>query len=351
MPPSRKNRPTLREVADHTDLSVATVARVFNNESNVSVQTRTKVLKALHELGYPSPAGNLIGLIVPDPLNPYFSQLGYMIDSVFEKDTEVWHLLVSSSYGRSDREAQLVERFRSLGVRGLIYTSSVPELEALRLIHPAIANGEFPVVLFDRKMSPIKNLDFVGVDNQKGITTAVEYLITFGHERIAFLCGLPGSATGKDRFEAFREAMMQNGLEVRSDWIYPGDYTFSAGVACAEQLIEISEISSRPDSERPTALLAANDLMALGVMKRLLEAGWVLPQQFSVIGFDGIEEGTHFHPTLTTISQPVARLAREAFELLARRMKEMERGESFPAREKVLDPIFTPGSSVTYPPR
>jgi len=344
---TRTSQPTLEDISHHARVSKATVSRVFCNKANVSEKTRTRVLEAARELGYGVPK-NLIALILPDASNPFFAQLGFMFEQVLE--AEGYHLLTSSSEGRVNRELELIEHFKNLSVKGVIYISSGGHSSAIPSL---VADGTIPVVVFDRKISA-GNLDFVAVDSRHGTLCAVDYLVAFGHRRIAYLKGLEGTDTAQQRFDSFCEAMTKNGLAVVDDWVFSGDYTLSAGRSCAERLIALARTLLK--SERPTAIMAANDMMAVGLMQRLQQEGWRLPADLSVIGFDNILWSEWVYPALTTIAQPIHQLVKVAIKLLTARIKENH--DLAPAagafcraqpRREVLEPVLIPRASVVEP--
>ena len=332
---------TMKAVALQAGVSIATVSRVLNNKENVSEDTRKKVIEAMRNIGYLRPQKDVIGLIVPDASNPFFAQLGFAFEQALENNKPRKHLLISSSDGRTDRELEIVEQFKQFGIEGLIYISSGKSSETLLTL---LVDRQIPTVVFDRRILT-GSLDFVTVNSKQGTLTAVDYLVVHGHERIAYLCGLEGTETAKERYESFREAMGRNNIEIIEDWIFSGDYTPLSGRKCAERLIQI------PESYRPTALLAANDLMAIGVMQRLQQEGWGLPKMLSVIGFDNIEWSEWCYPSLTTIAQPTAKLVLKTLELLMWRIKERnERKEvrSSP-RHFEIEPVLIQRGSVTVP--
>jgi LacI family transcriptional regulator len=333
------SRPTLDDIAAQAGVSAATVSRVLNNKCNVSDATRAAVLSATRILGRGMPAGVIVGLIVPDAANPFFSQLGFAFEREFE--TRGVHVLVSSSEGRADRELALIERFKGLGAQGLIYIAGGGRTQALLSL---VAEGTLPVVVFDRRVRA-GNVDFVAVNSRHGTLCAVDYLITYGHERIAYLKGLEETETARERYESFCEAMAQNRLRVVPDWVFLGDYTVPAGRACAERLLGI------PSDQRPTAILAANDLMAIGLMQRLQQEGWSLPRDLSVIGFDNIAFSEWVHPALTTISQPTQLLVREAANHLMQRIADTthRNGDRQPPKAVELMPTLVPRASVAEP--
>jgi LacI family transcriptional regulator len=336
-------RPKLQDVADLAKVSIATVHRVVHNQANVTPEKRRRVLDIYQRVyrQQPDTAANLIGLILPEGANPYFSRLGFQFEHVLEQ--EGFHLLVSSSDERPDRELDLVQRFRSLGVKGLIFVPSGPSGQQCDALLSLIADGDTPVIIFDRRFGP-GTFDYVAVDSRIGTICAVDYLVTHQHTRIAYLRGLEGTESARERFDSFREALARNRLEPKPEWIFEGDYTWGAGRSCAERLIAMSA------GDRPTAILAANDLMAIGLMQRLQESGWALPRQLSVIGFDDIELAQYTFPALTTISQPVHKLVRAAVRLLLNKIRGGGRRNGHSGAETiVIEPMLVPRASVTGP--
>jgi LacI family transcriptional regulator len=313
---------------------------VLNNNSNVAPGTRRKVLAALQELAPPRQQHVLLGMILPDTNNPFFTALAFELDKECERRGA--SLMIGSSDGRAERELSLIERFTDIKVQGILFVSSDTG-QSGTLVQAVSRNDVPPVVAFDRGVG---NLDRVTVDSKKGTEQAVDYLVSFGHTKIGYLCGLAGTDTAAERFDSFQIAMAKNRLEVNPRWVKPGDFQVESGRLFADQLVAMEA------DEQPTAVLAANDLMALGLMQRLSEAGWVFPRDLSVIGFDDIPECNWVHPRLTTISQPIRRLVREALHLLLRRIDERSSGTAQPSPPKLIriEPELVPRNSVDEPP-
>lgn len=301
----------MRDVSTKTGFSTATISRAINNKGYVQAKTRKRIIKAIKELGYYPPIKSLVGLIVPDSSNPFFSQLGFTFERRFAEIG--FHLLISSSEGRVDREVELIEQMLRLQVKGLIFITAGNDTESVVKL---IAEPSVPVVLFDRHVGG-SNMDFVTVDSKEGTQSAVDYLVTLGHTRIAHVQGPLETQTGMDRYKAFCKAMEFHGLTV-ADWhIVQGDFQLSGGLEAAEKLRAL------PVNKRPTAIMAGNDLMAIGAIRYLMEKGVRIPDEVSVIGFDNIEFAEWIHPRLTTIAQPVSQMVTEAVRLLDKRIREL----------------------------
>ena len=331
-------RPRLEVIAQKAGVSLATVSRVLNNQPNVSEKTRERVLATLRELSPPRRQTLLIGLILPDTANQFFTEMAFELDRECERRGA--SLVIASSDGRADRELNLLDRFISLGVDGLLFISSGTGQSEV-LLRTIASDDMPPIIAFDRGLG---GLDRVTVDSRRGTEQAVDHLVAYGHTKIGYLKGQSNTETAIERFESFQIAMTKNQLVIIDDWVFEGDYRPESGRHCAEALLALDW------TQRPTAFLAANDLMAIALMQRLQEAGWKLPQDLSIIGFDDIPAASWVHPRLTTIAQPIARLVREAMNLLTQRIAQVTQGYSVnDPRVVIIEPELTPRSSVDSP--
>lgn len=333
-------KPSYKVIAGIANVSPATVSRVVNSSGHVKAETRRRVFDAMRQVGFGLTAENLVGLIIPDTANPYFGNLGMVFQEQLDKLGV--HVMTASSESRPDRELRLVSEFKQLGVRGLIYIAGGPPR---KIVLDALAANDLPLVVFDRYIEG-ENLDFVTVDSRKGVSRAVEYLVTLGHERIGHIKGLQGTRNCLDRWQTFVESMERNQLDVVEKWVWQGDYGFGSGRAAAEEML----FSCAGDL--PTAVLAANDLMALGFMQRLQQEGLSVPGDISIVGFDNVELTEWVHPRLTTVEQPIGALAYYAITLLMERIRHHEGSPDKPlkARSEELEPQLVPRES-TAPPR
>jgi LacI family transcriptional regulator len=157
------------------------------------------------------------------------------------------------------------------------------------------------------------DLDIVRVDNRAGANDAVRYLIDLGHRRIAIVCGPMSASSAWQRCEGYGQAMEEVGLPVNPDWVVEETFDQEGGYRGAQRLLTLDD--------RPTAIFAAADLVALGVMQALRDAGLRVPQDISVVGFDDIPAATLTTPPLTTINQPKYEMGKRAAELLLARIK------------------------------
>jgi DNA-binding LacI/PurR family transcriptional regulator len=330
-------KPRIRQldIASEADVSEATVSRVFNRPEAVSEATRERVYAVSRRLGFGTPVQQTLGLIVPDASNPFFSQLIYHFERELRRHGA--HLVSASAEGRTDKEVQIVDRFRGMGVEGIFYTPARNDGEAIVQL---VSRGDLPVLAFDRQLRA-GNLDCVTTSPRMATQMLVDYLVNLGHERFGYIAGARWTTTAEDRFEAFSHALAKNGIVLSDQDVFPGNYRVTGGRDYAETFLLM------PPETRPTAVVAGNDLMALGFIQRVQETSLRVPEHVSVAGFDGIDFGAWYSPSLTTISQPVRRLVREATTLLLARIDAMKRMDEIPPPRTIpVEPRFVARDSV-----
>jgi len=299
--------PTLQDIAAASGVSPSTVSRVLNNSENVRPGIQNKVIQAASELGYQKiqkqntdPAGkNVIGLIIPDIMNPFFPALikGIQNTSHFQ-DYNI--ILCDSENDNSVAEAQLRQLMMS-HIRGLIYIPS-PEDSG---ISDKLLKLPVPVVFLDRRINSEK-INFVGSENTEGAYNATRYLLSLGHREILYLAGSRGLSTEKERFAGFKRALNEVNIEVDKDNILA--CTYSKEVA-------FEKVESWLDSGRKaTAIFASDDLMAYGALQALKQKKLRCPEDVSVLGYDDLPFSDLL--SLTTVSQPAYQMGQNAVLLL-----------------------------------
>ncbi|ACZ18795.1 transcriptional regulator, LacI family [Thermanaerovibrio acidaminovorans DSM 6589] len=312
---------TMKDVALLAGVSVSTVSHVLNGTRNVAPETRDRVMRAVDALGYrPNMMARglrrkgifLLGLVVPDATNPYFAEVARAVeDRCYERG---FSLMVASSGGIPEREARAVEAMGLHRVGGIIMVGlGFPEEQA------RILSGlEIPVVMVDRKIGDLP-VDSIQSDNVGGGRMAARHLLDLGHRRIGCVTGPMGLGPSEDRLRGFMEEIEE--ARVDRSWVsvIHGDFGCESGYRAARGML------SRPD--RPTAIFAMNDLMALGVMGAARDAGLSVPSDLSVVGFDGISMGRFFVPSLTTVAQPIASMGHGAVDRIVDRMMGDVEGE------------------------
>jgi LacI family transcriptional regulator len=169
---------------------------------------------------------------------------------------------------------------------------------------------------------PDKQVHYVDSDNIGGARMAVEHLIRLGHRRIATITGRLGMNAGQDRLEGYRQALLAHGIPVKDEMIVEGDFTERSGMMAMQQLLPVS----------PTAIFAANDVMAIGALKALRAVGLKIPQDVALIGFDDIPIASIIEPALTTVRQPIERMGSMAVDLLLNLLQSASQEETLPHR-------------------
>ena len=284
---------TIRDVAEAAGVSTATVSNVLNKTGKVGRRTHLHVLSTVKRLGYfpnvharhlASRDSRTLGIIVSDIVNPFFPEV---IKGFETRARQLGYdaILSDTNYDpRRTREA--AERMMEHNVRGVaVMTSEVSS----RLIHE-LARRRIAVTFLD--LAPVRgNVSKLRIDYFSGIKQIVEHLYKNGHRRIAFIAGRPRLKSNIARLEAY-EACMRN-MKLKAGPVLPGDLRFEGGLAAGLAVAKLSP--------RPTAVMAINDLTAVGVIKGLTKAGCRVPQDVSVTGFDNTRLAEYSNPSITTV--------------------------------------------------
>lgn len=291
---------TQSEVAKKAGVSFITVSRVINNRENVKEETRKKVLKVIKELGYypNSLARGLninktftIGIIVPFT-NHIFSTSYYveLLSGVEKACAEYnYHILL---YPKKDEKdiIDYQQLFFERKVDGLIIIA--PEINDKQI--KVINKNDIPCVVVDGRQSG-KNIIFIDSNNLDGAFFATEYLIKNNHKDIGFISGSTYMRNGKDRLDGYLKALKRYKLPVREGLIKNGNFSEDSGYIYMKELLS--------ESQRPTAVFASNDTMAIGAMRAVQEKDLTVPDDMSIIGFDDIKMLNFITPSLTTVKQ------------------------------------------------
>jgi LacI family transcriptional regulator len=307
-------RVTIDDVARLAEVHKATVSRALNAQTRdqVNVETLKRVKRAARQLGYVPNAmarglrtsrSMTIGVIIPDLMNPIFPPIIRGIEHVLQ--AQGYTVLIANTDSHDDVEISVFESLLQRRVDGFILATG--RLDDQPVVEEAAAAG-VPVVLVNRGTG-IAGYPLVGGDNAHGIDLAVRHLVELGHRHIVHAAGPPNFSTTRSRAEAFEVAATR--ADVRHDTIYAAALTIEAGFDVADDLLARQE-------ECPTALVAGNDLVALGLIRRLRAAGLHCPEEVSVIGFNDMPFAEDFWPPLTTVHMPLREIGAEAARLLLR---------------------------------
>jgi LacI family transcriptional regulator len=309
---------TLREVARRAGVHAGTASRALNprTRSLVNAATASKVIAAAEELGYrPNPMARglkmnrsfTIGVLVPDLTNPLFPPIVRGIED--ELATEGYTALLANSDNDPDKERLHFETMKDRQVEGFILATA--ELDH-PLIEDAIA-ADAPIVLVNRTVDSSRAFAVIN-DDRKGTALAVDHLVGLGHTRIAHIVGPERYSTGKTRYRGFIDAMKAADLEADRKLIrFTKTFVESEGARAFKQLLE-------DGSREFTAVVAGNDLLALGCYDALAETGLSCPKDLSIVGFNDIPFLDKLKPPLTTIRIPHYELGVRAAALLLKRL-------------------------------
>ena len=304
---------TIRDVARAAGVSVATVSRALNGADNVLPTTRQRIVEAAQQLRF-TPSGaarslitrrtDTVGALLPDLFGEYFSELIRGIDQAAR--ARGLHLLVSSSHGDADEAAKAMRAMNGR-VDGLIVLSPHADTDFLHHNLPS----RLPAVLLNTGATLPGHARFV-IDNYGGAQAMARHLAASGRKRIAFIGGPQGNHEAQERLRGYRAGLKAAMKEA----VFEGDFTEEAGWAAGRRIAQ-----TKP---RPDAVFAANDMMAVGCLAALREAGLRVPEDVAVAGFDDIPIARYITPALTTIRVPIAALGSAALDALAKAVAEPE---------------------------
>jgi LacI family transcriptional regulator len=299
--------PTIKDVARQAGVSIATVSRAYNGSPLVSTETTRRVMEVAARLDYfPNSAArslsmsrtHVVGVLLPDLYGEFFSEVIRGIDHAARRAG--FQILVSCSHADT-RELLTAVRSMRGRIDGLI--AMAPNRESASALRE-IAQY-FPVVLLNPAVE-IDGCDAISIANYDGAYSMVRHLIEVGHRRIATIRGPAGNIDAEERLRGYREAMRKARLGLTADLEFSGDFTESAGYDAAARVL-----ASDP---RPTAVFAANDSLAIGLISALRDAGVRVPEEIAVCGFDDIAIARFMSPPLSTVRVDAYGLGQRAIE-------------------------------------
>lgn len=333
--------PTIYDVARVAGVGIATVSRVLNKSPRVSEETREKVLQAMARLNYqPSVVASAltkkktytVALFVSDITNPFWGGVARGVEDL-GREHGFSVVMCNTDYDPA-REAQYIAVLRKKNVDGFIFASA--DLRNINIFKLKAAG--FPIVLLSREVEGVE-VDVVRVDDREGGYLATRHLVELGHRRIAIITGPLSSYPAYQRLRGYTQALEEAGLEWREEYVVEGGFRGEAG-RLADQLLALPEA--------PTAIVAANDLVAAGVYKTLKARGVRVPADVSVVGYDDSDLAELMEPGLTTVAQPLYDMGRKAMEfLLAQVMAPV--GNRPAARQFVYQPRLVVRGSTAMP--
>lgn len=309
---------SIKDVAKQAGVSVATVSRVLNDKGYVSVETRKKVEAAIGELNYrPNEVARslfkkqskTIGLILPDIMNPFFPELARAIEDTAAKLG--YTVILCNSDEDEEKARRYVDVMLQKYVDGIIISSNTIQEKTIRELH-------IPVVCIDREIS--KDIPTIVVDNKNGARMATRFLQQKGRQKIAHIRGPVDIVNANERCDGYREVVSKEDW-FQESYIVNGNYRMDTAIEATLELLQ-----RHPEVD---GIFAANDTMAIGVIKAVYQHGLKVPDDISVIGFDGIALAKASIPELTTVEQPLYELGQKAAKLLIELIQGQEVDKTF----------------------
>lgn len=299
----------MRDVANRANVSVQTVSRVVNNEKNLAPETRSRVLAAIHELGY-RPHGiarslrtgrtDTIALLVPHVSRPFFSNVTSAVEQVVM--ARGYSLMIYSTYDDPDREAQHLDLIARNWVDGVFYVTTDYSNNLTVLAETSIA-----AVAIDRQPLGYEG-PAVLFDNQRSGRMAAEHLLSLGHTRIAFIESVSPRVFAQQQLAGIQKSLQEANLPLMRPDPSQGRRGAPHGYHAAQMLLS--------QTPRPTAMIASDDGAALGALRYALETGLRVPDDLSILAMNENEIWPFTAPSLTAIVQPIEEMALQAFEML-----------------------------------
>lgn len=332
----------LKDIAQIVGVSVMTVSKALRDEPDVSAATKSRIKKLALDLGYVPDSSaqglrtrttKLLGALIPSTTHPIYARLLFALE---ERANELgYDLLVAQTLNLPEREDAGLRRMLSRRVDGLLI-APVYRLEAEARIYQEIAARKIPAVLLGPPAPFCRNFPAIEVEELVASYNVTKHLLGLGHKKIAYLKGPPAAPWAHERFEGYRRALREAGLDADDRLIFQSDSTIEDGIKAAQQMLS--------ENCQPTAIQAVNDLVAIGCAEVLQKQGVKIPGDVSLAGFGNVLAAEYYRVPLTTVSQPKHRLGIAAMETLMK----LIRGEPAPLKRLSADLVER---ESTAPPR
>ena len=321
---------TIKDIAQIAGVSPSTVSRALNDSPLIREETKARIREIAAALGYErnelarglvKGASGALGLLVPDITNPFFAEITKGVEEVARE--RGFGVVLCTTENEPARENEYIKLLRRKRVDGLVIATvtlddpHLLELERFRI----------PFVLVSRLAEKVE-APFVVVDDRKGGRLAVEHLVNLGHKKIGFIGGPANVHSSLERMQAYREVLAERGLPFRRSWATFASFTQEAGRIVGKTMLS--------GKDRPTAIFAANDLIALGVMEAAEELRLRIPEDLSLVGFNNIAYAALPRIQLTTVAQPMREMGRIAAEFVV----EVLEGKREPRLSLKLEPTL-----------
>lgn len=338
---AERKQVTRKEVAERAGVSVAVVSYVVNNGPRpVSPETQARVKKAIKELGYyPNELARslsrkqtaTIGLIIPSLINPVYAEIANSLESVCAAEG---YMVMLCGTGRDpDKEKRLAQTLRAKQVDGVVVIPS----QAPQVVVTPLQQAHIPMVVLEHDLP---NTHCIAIDDLQGGRLATQHLLSLGHCRIGMIKREPTSALSSLRFVGYREMLEKAGIPFDPDLVIESKAGQVAGYNAMQKLLALPN--------PPTAVFTHNDVLAVGAMRAIHDAGLTVPYDISVVGYDDTISSSYLNPPLTTVKFPVAEMGRRAGQII---LELVQKEGSLPAQTVMLPVKLIVRASTAPPPK
>lgn len=307
---------TIYDVAREASVSMATVSRVVNNNPNVKPQTRKKVFEAIERLGYrpnavarglASKKTTTVGVVIPDIANAIFAEVARGIEDI--ANMYHYNIILCNADKKKDKEIRVINTLLEKQVDGLLFMGGAVTEDHIQ----AFKTSSVPIVLCatteEGDTYPSVDIDHIGAADD-----AVSTLIKNGHRHIAMISGtLQDPSNGYARFQGYKNALEKAGIPFNEDLVRIGNYRYESGMEVTQYFLGLQD--------KPTAIFAANDEMAIGAIHAIQDKGLRVPEDVSIISVDNVRMASMVRPLLSTVAQPMYDIGAVSMRLLTKLMK------------------------------
>ena len=323
--------PTIYDVAKRAGVSAMTVSRVINGKKDVKPETRERVLKAIEEIGYvPNSLARsfvlqrtrTIGLVITDITNPFFTTLARGVEDTAMRNQ--FSVIFCNTDEDPEKEVLYLELLARKRVDGVILASASGKRTPLK----SILIRNIPVVLIDREIEGLDDVDIVKGDSVYGAYLLTKHLIELGHRRIGIIVGSKNISTAEDRVEGYKRALKDAGIPLDEQLIKFGKYSRESGYSFTKELLNLEN--------PPSAIFGGNNFIAVGAMMAIRDMGLRVPENIALVSFDDIESLSLVYPFFTVVTQPAYSMGVIATELLIRRIEDKDKVKE--RRKVILQP-------------
>ena len=313
---------TIKDIAKIANVSNATVSRVINNSPNVKEETKKKVLETIEALDYhPNTLARgmrinktyTIGLLMATLTNPFYAETAKTIVDTANQCGYTIILCITNNDPKKQKE--YIKILQERKVDGFLFASVLTQDKPVK----ELIKSKIPYMLFNRRFSSNKNINYVVQDNAAGTKMAVEHLMKLGHKRIAFIRGNRNFSTAVERFNGYQQALEENGFDYNEDIIVNGEYDTEKTIKATKALLALPT--------PPTAIVASNDLMALSAIEVIVSSKLRIPDDIALIGYDDVDMAGHSLIQLTTIAQNKTFMANIATQTLIKIIEDKQHSQ------------------------